>query len=331
MFELNIFIAYAREDESLRIRLDKHLAALRRNSKAITWCDAKIEPGKEWEKSIFTALSKARIILLLISADFIDSNYCYDIEMKNAIERHESGTAIVIPIILSHCDWLDTPFAKLQVLPKDAVPVMDRKWYNEDEALQDVAIRIKTVVQREIADRETQIKGYFEEIASLEDTISKLRLNVANLKKNQRELELKKKKESAGKLRASLKEKDLTIQNLEITILELKNELNKYEKNYTTNIAPLTRPRAEIINSNEIFSTINQRDGEIWINDAVKCEAGISEWRKTGFEPKNGMIGEIIDSFTHLNKYCLIYVIFIDDKYYVPIAANGIKILPGKI
>jgi hypothetical protein len=81
---------------------------------------------------------------LLISADFLDSDYCYDIEMRRAIERHDAGTAKVIPIILRPCDWQHSKFSKLQVLPEDGEAVT--LWKNQDSALLDVVQGIRRSV-----------------------------------------------------------------------------------------------------------------------------------------------------------------------------------------
>ncbi|SCZ66776.1 replicative DNA helicase [Thiohalomonas denitrificans] len=102
-------------------------------------------PGEEWETAIDEYLKTADIVLLLISPDFIASEYCYSRELKGAIERHESNQARVVPILVRPVDWSDAPFAKLQALPKDAKPVTS--WTNEDEAWLDVAKGIRNVVQ----------------------------------------------------------------------------------------------------------------------------------------------------------------------------------------
>lgn len=81
-------------------------------------------------------MNEAHIILLLVSQDFIASNYCYDIEMQKAIQRHEAGEARVIPIILHPAFWEETPIGKLQVLPTGAKPVA--LWSNKNLAMMDV-------------------------------------------------------------------------------------------------------------------------------------------------------------------------------------------------
>src|SRR5690606_37841200 len=100
-----LVFSYSHADEELRNALEKHLIPLKRMGKIDTWHDRCIVPGEEFEGKIDTNFARADIILLLISSDFIASNYCYEIEMANALERHGRGEAIVIPVILRPCAW----------------------------------------------------------------------------------------------------------------------------------------------------------------------------------------------------------------------------------
>ncbi len=138
---LEVFFSYAHEDEKLRDELAKHLKLLKREGVINDWHDRQIMPGSQWKDQIDGHLESADIILLLVSADFLDSDYCYDIEMKRALERHEQGEATVIPIILRPVDWQGAPFGRLQCLPKDAKPVTS--WTNQDEAFLDIARGIR--------------------------------------------------------------------------------------------------------------------------------------------------------------------------------------------
>jgi hypothetical protein len=142
---IRLFYSYSHRDEALRDELERHLASLRRRAFIQEWHDRKISAGREWENAIDTNLETANIILLLISSDFLDSDYCYDKEMKRALEKHEAGEARVIPVIIRDVDWHDAPFGKLQALPKDAKPVTS--WSNQDEAWSDVARGIRKVVE----------------------------------------------------------------------------------------------------------------------------------------------------------------------------------------
>src|SRR5215472_12123628 len=102
---LSLFYSYTHEDEALRDQLEKHLVQLQRQGLISTWHDRKIPPGGAWADEINAHLETASIILLLVSPDFLASNYCYEIEMERALERQRSGEACVIPIILRPCDW----------------------------------------------------------------------------------------------------------------------------------------------------------------------------------------------------------------------------------
>lgn len=101
-------------------------------------------PGKNWHKEINSNLDKADLVLLLISPDFIASDYCYGIELKQALDRHENNISKVVPILIRPIDWQDEPISRIQALPKDAVPVST--WPNRDEAWIDVAKGIRMAV-----------------------------------------------------------------------------------------------------------------------------------------------------------------------------------------
>lgn len=139
-----LFYSYSHVDEGLRSELEKHLSILRRQGVIADWHDRKIIAGTEWAGQIDNYLKSAGIILLLISTDFLASEYCYDIELKCALERHNRGEARVIPVILRPAEWTGAEFGKLQALPKDARPVV--RWENQDEAFADIAKGIRAAV-----------------------------------------------------------------------------------------------------------------------------------------------------------------------------------------
>lgn len=141
----SIFFSYCHKDEALRDQLETHLALLRRQGLITAWHDRRIMPGDEFDESISTALDQAEVILLLVSAEFLNSTYCYSREMSRAMERHEGGEARVIPVILRDCDWHSAPFGKLNALPKDAKPLT--LWPDHDQAFASVAREIRRVVE----------------------------------------------------------------------------------------------------------------------------------------------------------------------------------------
>jgi hypothetical protein len=141
---LTVFISYSHVDEPFKNDLVKHLDPLRRLGLIETWHDRKIKPGEVWDDTISANLEKAHIILLLVSIDFINSEYCYDTELERALERNDAGEAKVIPVILRACMWQQTPFAKLQSLPKDGqavalCPDRDAAFVNVAEGIRQVA------------------------------------------------------------------------------------------------------------------------------------------------------------------------------------------------
>jgi tetratricopeptide (TPR) repeat protein len=143
---LSIFISYAHKDEPLLNELEEHLALLQNQGVITTWHDRDISAGTEWEREIDTHLNTAQIILLLISASFLASKYCYSTEMKRAIEKHKAGEACVIPVILRPVDWKGAPFGRLQALPTKARPITS--WSDRDEAFLDVAKGIREAIEK---------------------------------------------------------------------------------------------------------------------------------------------------------------------------------------
>lgn len=133
---IEIFCSYSHKDQRFRDQLETHLSGLKREGYVSIWHDRKIGAGEEWAGKIDDHLDTAQIIMLLISADFVASDYCYDIEMQQALVRHEAGDARVIPIILREVDWKNAPFGKLKALPTDGKPISS--WSRRDAAYLDV-------------------------------------------------------------------------------------------------------------------------------------------------------------------------------------------------
>lgn len=119
-----VVFSYSHVDEDLRNELEKHLSPLKRMGRIETWHDRRINPGDVFETEISGNFAVADIVLLLVSPDFIASNYCYDIEMKNSLDRHERGEAIVIPVILRPCAWHQLPFGKLLAATTDGKEIV---------------------------------------------------------------------------------------------------------------------------------------------------------------------------------------------------------------
>ncbi|NTZ39629.1 toll/interleukin-1 receptor domain-containing protein [Enterobacter sp. JMULE2] len=145
-----LVFSYSHVDEALRNELEKHLSSLKRAGKITTWHDRRIVPGQTFEHQIDHYFSQADIILLLISSDFINSDYCYEIEMANALERHSRGEAVVIPVILRDCAWHDLPFGGIMAATIDGKPVT--RFACHDEGY----VQVVHAVSRAIADIEAR-------------------------------------------------------------------------------------------------------------------------------------------------------------------------------
>jgi tetratricopeptide (TPR) repeat protein len=179
--EIKLFYCYAHEDRPIRDELEKHLSWLKRRYQLTNWHDREILPGEEWERAIDTHLNTAQLILLLISPDFMASDYCYGKEMRRALERHKAGTCRVVPILLRPTYWEDAPFSSLQLLPTDARPIT--RWPDRDEAFQDVVTEISRTIKDLLTSLKTKeewldkgnalrnLKRYEEALAAYEQAI----------------------------------------------------------------------------------------------------------------------------------------------------------------
>ena len=140
-----IMVCYSHTDEPFCRALRTLLKPLEKQGLITSWYDGKIGPGEEWRPQLDTHMKSASIILLLLSRDFLASDYCYDVEMQHAQERHDQGTARVIPVVVRPTDLAIHWLSRLQMLPKGGKPV--NKWGNRDEAYQQISTGIREAVE----------------------------------------------------------------------------------------------------------------------------------------------------------------------------------------
>lgn len=142
---IKIFYSYSHKDKRLRDKLETYLSALQQEGVIQEWHDGCIKAGQEWEPLIYQQLAAADLVLLLISPDFLQSEFCYRIEMEEALKRHKMSQVCVIPILLRPTDWEKSPFSKLQCLPADGKPVT--RWHPQDEAFLDIVRGVRKIIE----------------------------------------------------------------------------------------------------------------------------------------------------------------------------------------
>lgn len=139
--KLKVFISYSHQDKALKIELEKHLRPLERLGLVEKWSDKEIKAGENLKNEIDVNLASANLILLLISIDFVNSRWCFDLEMTEALRREKLGEVMVVPVILRPCLWEELPFGESLVLPTDGVAV--QSFSNPEDAYLQVAKAIQ--------------------------------------------------------------------------------------------------------------------------------------------------------------------------------------------
>lgn len=181
---IKILYSSAPEDKSMLENLDKHLVNLKRNSFISTWHHDELQPGIERIVEVEKHFKAADIVILLISSSFFNSDYCHDVEMKKALEKQKNKEAIIIPILLSPCDWENTQIGKLEILPTAKMPIV--LWNNREQAFWDVAKNIRQKVEALLKSRVKvwKVDGYmayrksdYIEVLAIYDQIIKIEPN----------------------------------------------------------------------------------------------------------------------------------------------------------
>src|SRR6185503_7341092 len=168
---INIVIIYAREDSDIKQRLLLHLNPFRNAFNAVIWHDGNIEAGQQWKPHIESRLDQTDIFILLVSIDFMNSEFINQVEFKYAIERHRANKSTIIPVIINYCQWdIDISFKEftfnlkeLQVLPNEGKPIGD--WKTPEQAFNNIAAGIRTVLSsiKSMREHEQQEKERLEE------------------------------------------------------------------------------------------------------------------------------------------------------------------------
>lgn len=179
----SIFFSYAHRDEEFREQLGRHLSFLWRSGEVAIWHDRMITGGQDWAGEIDRRLREADIILLLVSADFAASDYCWDVEMQAALIRHELGEAVVVPVILRPAEgWHASPLGRLQALPRNGMPVSS--WDDRDEAYADIVRGLQSIITERLNYKPEQRPSLVEwslQTTGVKDDFPQERLNDLSL------------------------------------------------------------------------------------------------------------------------------------------------------
>jgi Trypsin-like peptidase domain/TIR domain len=145
---IEVFFLYADVDEDKRLvdKLERHLAAMQKQRLITTWNKGKLGPGEDETSALRAHMDRAKIILLMVSPDFMALHYLDGTEVEQAMEKRKKGT-IVIPVLLRPTDYRGAPFEGLAPLPTNREPVTSTKWSSTDAALYEVTLGIRKVVE----------------------------------------------------------------------------------------------------------------------------------------------------------------------------------------
>lgn len=176
---VRVFLSYAHADEALRHKFETHLAMLKREGEIEVWHDRELVVGDHLDHEISDYLETADLIVLLVSADFLASYYCYEREMARSLERAECGDARLAPIILRACDWKSTPFAKYVLAPTDAKPIVEHP--DIDAAFLQVVNELRRAISKIVSKPNENASA--KEEAFIEDRVSAPRSSNLRIRK----------------------------------------------------------------------------------------------------------------------------------------------------
>ena len=166
---LKVFISYSHQDKALKERLMKHLNSLIRQKYIEIWHDGMVLPGADVNEDIFREIEECDMALLLISADYLASDYCYSVEMETFMKLRDVGK-IVVPVLLRPVDLDGTPFEDLKSLPEDRAAVSS--FSDEDEAMKSVALGIRMVIGKLYKKSISGMKGVSQREKTIPDVSS---------------------------------------------------------------------------------------------------------------------------------------------------------------
>ncbi len=142
-----VFISYSKSNVRQRARLESELKILKNEGLlAAHWHDRMIDPGDTWDEAIQGKLAEADVVLILASVPALATDYITEHEIPKALELHNAGQTVVVPVILEKCRWDKTALGALSALPDKAKPLTD--WRRQSDGWNAVADGLAELFKR---------------------------------------------------------------------------------------------------------------------------------------------------------------------------------------
>jgi uncharacterized protein YjbI with pentapeptide repeats len=137
---INVFLSYSHADEKTRSDLERHFSILKQENQIDFWHDRKIDIGSEWRIDIEKSISSSQAFIFLISSHFLNSDFCKK-ELNLALLKKNDNDIVIVPIIVDYCDWKETVFGEMQVLPTNGEPISSHP--NREKVLNDITNAVR--------------------------------------------------------------------------------------------------------------------------------------------------------------------------------------------
>lgn len=181
---LTCLIAYAPGDEAYVTEFNNHLKLLIKSNSITSWSAQEVKAGEEWQQEVIARIENSDIIFFIVTSMFISSDFCLDIQMKNALAKHKSGETVVVPILANFCDWKSAPFSHLQHLPKNSEPIDSRHWKSKDEAFANIVEEVKRTVKSVTERKENQLVTFNKEILKKKEYLQQIESKILDINNN---------------------------------------------------------------------------------------------------------------------------------------------------
>ena len=144
MSSKTLFISYCHKDKDYMDKVISFLKSAKLSDSFVVWSDENIEIGRKWENDIFNAIDQSKAVLLLISENFLSSDYIMNIEIPRILKRYNKGELQIYPILVNQCPWTEHPWLKqIQRLPRDNVALNEIPEGKRSKELNNLVLQIK--------------------------------------------------------------------------------------------------------------------------------------------------------------------------------------------